>query len=364
MTISLPEHPLLSICVFTYKRPQFLKVMLEALLPQAALAANQVEVWIVINGADDETINVVEAARQFGPLKYLPKPLSERRLESTSKVICEVLSGEFLWLLSDHNLMAPGALPGVLGALGDQPHLDAFYVNFRCATYPEHWPASARGGYSGPYHYMGSPELEDRRIHRWEELIRPESALCTQQYAHIFRRMMWVNYWRGHRFGEVYTSAQTTYPHTYLLAETMFGRPSYYIGSPAVTIFNGAQSWSAEKDRVYLIGLPELLNVYRRHGLPREQMRAAYKWGSQQAYCVLLEMFRDFSRPQLSLMLHYVRRSWAYTGTWHALWRSFMDSQCCWLPRLLRNLNVRFDRFWRYWFQNCRPARWVRAHMR
>src|SRR5580658_4164735 len=108
---SQQERPLLSICVFTYNRPQLLKMLLEALLPQTAMAAKQVELWIIINGGDEETLRVVEAARQFGPVKYLPKPLSGGRLENSMAVIRDVLSGEFLWLLSDHNLMAPGALP-------------------------------------------------------------------------------------------------------------------------------------------------------------------------------------------------------------------------------------------------------------
>jgi hypothetical protein len=337
--------------------------MLQALLPQVAPLGKQVEVWVIVNGADEVTIKAVETAQELGPIKCIPKPIREDRFANFRSVISTVLSGEFVWLLGDHNLMAAGALQNVVSALEKQSHFDSIYVNFRCASYPDQWPDEAIGGYQGNYKYLGNADCEDRQVYRWEQLVRPESALCTQQYAHIFRRAILETHFSGRVLGEPYSSGETTFVHTFAIAAAMFGRPSYYIGSPSVTIFNGAQSWSSERAKVFLIGFPELLAMYEKLGLSDEQLRGAHEFVARHTREILVEVFRRGQPDQLALIPKYFVREWHRAGTMQAVWSAFVDSQCCWIAVALKNMGHYLESLRDYWFFNCRPARWVRAHL-
>ena len=62
-------RPLLTICIPTYNRADFLKVMLEALLPQVAKVDTDVEVWVLDNASEDNTEAIVESSRHLGPFK-------------------------------------------------------------------------------------------------------------------------------------------------------------------------------------------------------------------------------------------------------------------------------------------------------
>jgi len=240
-----PDHPvppLLTICVPTYNRSSFLRVMLQALLPQAAEAGDEVEVWVIDNGSPDDTPSVIERASRLGPLKSHRQPENIGPLRNIVYGPCSLASGEYSWILGDHNLFRPGALRRVLDTIRAHRDLDTLYANFRCATYPEHWPASASGGYDGDHAYVANPAMRCGLVDHWSDLIVAESALCTQAYAHIVRTSIWRDFWKGRDLPESHTTGISSYPHTWMLASTVFDRPSWRISEPVLTIFNGAQS--------------------------------------------------------------------------------------------------------------------------
>ena len=137
------QKPLLSICIPTYNRSKFLRVMLQALLPQVAEFVEQVEVWVIDNASPDETPAVVEESRALGPFQCFRNESNIGALLNVLKGPCELATGEFVWVLGDHNLMMPGALSRILEELRSHPQFKLFYANFNCARYPEPWPALA-----------------------------------------------------------------------------------------------------------------------------------------------------------------------------------------------------------------------------
>jgi len=356
--------PLLSICIPTYNRAHFLRVMLEALLPQAAAFPGAVEVCVLDNASTDATPQVLEAARRLAPLRCVRNATNIGPNRNIIKGPVELAAGEFVWVLGDHNLMMPDALARILAALAAHGECDALYANFRCATYPAQWPAQAPGGYSGPFSYLANPLLQDRSVRCWHELLRPESALCTQVYAHIVRTRVWRDYWAHHagELGADFSNVLSTFPHTCTIAETLFGQPSYYIGEPVLTIFNGAQSWGALHARVGvdLRGYPELIRLFQRLGWRRELLFAAQAWGAEQARTSMTEAFRVGPSEERRCIAEYLWKYWHYKGTVLAIWQAFVQSQCCWLARWLSRGGALMTSARQYFFFNCRPARWIR----
>lgn len=365
-SVQSKDPPLLSICIPAYNGAHYLKIVLEALLPQVQQTGGNVEVLIIDDGSTDNTAEVVEHARYHGQVRYIR---NSSNLGSARNIVSgpvQHATGEFVCVWSQHCLIYPGALAKLLLVLTEKRHLNALYINFRCARYPQNWPVGAVGGYSGAYDYLGNEDVRNRDITRWEELLSARSSACTQSYAHIAKRSAWRNYWADRVVGPDFTSVLTTYPHTCTVAETTFGKPSYYIGEPILTIYNGAQWWGSLKSRarVYLHGYPELMRLYARLGCPREKLLEVQAFGTSQAGAIALELFRNSNSEVTTLLAKYICRNWYYKGLASALWRAFIKSECCWLARGCPRWGQWLHRVSQYWFCNCRPARWIRKHLK
>jgi glycosyltransferase involved in cell wall biosynthesis len=364
-----PVPPLLTICVATYNRASFLRVMLQALLPQAAAAGDEVEVWVIDNHSPDETAAVLVEAAQWGPFRTHRQPHNIGPVPNIIYGPKNLANGEYSWFLGDHNLLMPGALGRVVEVLRARRNLDAIYVNFRCATYPEQWPASALGGHDGSFAYTANPPEGSGPVARWSDLIRGgTSAICTQAYAHIVRTSIWRDFWNGRDLRESHTNGLNTYPHTWMLASTVFDRPSWQISEPVLTIFNGAQSWGDHPTRlkVYTTALPHLLLHYRRSGMSRGQIAVARDFVRRPMRKEIKAAFAT-TPPQRHhrLLLHTIltlglRNRWL----WFQVWSAYLEAETCPVARAVQAFKRKSRRTKLYCLRDCRPARWLRNHRR
>lgn len=356
------QKPLLSICIPTYNRSSFLRVMLQALLPQVAECGDQVEVWVIDNASPDETPAVVEESRALGPFHYCRNESNIGPLLNVLKGPCELATGEFVWVLGDHNLMMPGALSRIILELRSHPQFRLFYANFNCARYPEHWPDLAINGFSGTTEYIANPDLENSEISQWHELLRPYSALCTQVYAHIVQTSIWTSYWRNRNFGDAHSCSLTTYPHTQMIAESCFYEPTYYLGAPAITIFNGAQSWSQLKTQlnVYCYGLPQLILLFGALGCSAEQVA---RFEEEFAVPVTREvLLRSCKHAGVAATVRDVLSS-CRAGSYvrRTLRRVVLEYTFPGVNNTVQHARRWFMSRHQWWLYNCRPVRWFRA---
>jgi glycosyltransferase involved in cell wall biosynthesis len=357
------SQPLLSICLATYNASHLLRVTLGAVLPQVAAAAGRVELLVVDDASTDNTPKVIKEARSLGPLRYIR---NEKNLGVNGNLVhgpsCHA-QGRYVWVWNQHCLIRPGMLGHLLSVLEDHPELEVFYGNFRCATYPDDWPEQAVGGYDGVFRYLSNPDLRDRRIERWQDLLDSRTCVCTQSYAHIARREIWTNYWRNHHIGESFRNALSSYPHTCMLVESVFNQPSCYIGSPLITIFNGAQSWSALQSRagVYLRGYPELVDLLRRRKWRGRRLADAQRWGAAFSGQVIKQALMENRKDVLRMIPAYLLRYGFQRGVASSSLRALIEARC---PEVIHASSAIRDSilsFHAYLFHNCRPARWWRS---
>lgn len=357
------NQPLLSICLATYNASHLLRVTLGAALPQVAEAGGRVELLVVDDGSTDDTAAVVSVAENLGPVRYIR---NEHNLGVNANLVhgpSRLARGRHVWVWNQHCLLYPGALARLLAVLEEHPELDVFYGNFRCATYPDDWPESAVGGYDGAYRYLANPSLEDAPVTRWWDLLEARSCICTQSYAHIVKREIWTGYWDTHTIGTSFVDARSSYPHTCMLVDRVFHHPSHYIGSPLITIFNGAQSWSALQSRagVYLRGYPELVNLLRRRKWRGRRLADAQRWGAAFAGEVIRQALLENRKDVLRMVPAYLVRHGFQRGVASASLRALIEAR--WPEALHASSAIRdaILSLHAYLFHNCRPARWWRS---
>ena len=278
----MTSAPLLSVCVPTYQRRDLLRVMLQALLPQAAALGDLVEVCVADNASTDGTADVVADAMMAVPdavVRLLRRPRNIGPVRNYIETATTFARGQFIWALGDDDLLLPGALERVCATLSAHRDLEFFYVNFASASFSEHWPASAHGGYAGVVQSVANTYRQDRRVARWQDLPDASSSMGTQVYAHIVARRVWVDFWHDRPIAPDYRTYESTYPHTAMLVEMAWDRPAYYLGTPALVQFNGRPGWGeGQVPRIVLIAMPQLIARLDDRGYPLHALTRALQY--------------------------------------------------------------------------------------
>ena len=148
-------EPLLSLCVPTYNRATLLSQALRAILSQITPDLTAlVEVIILDNASPDDTPGVVARAQaEFpdAPVRYVRRPENIGADRNFLDAVAQA-RGEFVYLLSDDDVLLPGAVATLLQLIREHPDLDAFTLNVY-----EFWdsPDEERAGhFSGPDHVL------------------------------------------------------------------------------------------------------------------------------------------------------------------------------------------------------------------
>src|SRR3990170_1072745 len=102
----------LSFCITTLNRAACLGATLESLVTQAT---EEVEVVVLDAASTDRTGEVVEAfARRFPRLRYFRQDTNQGVDRDYDRTV-EIARGEYCWMMSDDDVLTPGAVVEVLG---------------------------------------------------------------------------------------------------------------------------------------------------------------------------------------------------------------------------------------------------------
>ena len=126
--------PLLSLCVPTYNRAGLLDQALRAVLDQITPdMADLVEIVVLDNASPDGTpavVTRVQADFPRLPLRALRHPQNIGPDANFYEAVKEA-QGEYVYLLSDDDILLPGAVARLLSLIQEHPGFDAFCLNIR-----------------------------------------------------------------------------------------------------------------------------------------------------------------------------------------------------------------------------------------
>lgn len=359
-------QPLLSICLPVYNGAEYLPKVLAALLPQSDEFRDVVEVIVADDASQDASERICSEAAAAGRIRYIRNAPNLGMGPNIARCITEHARGQFVWIWSQHCLLRPQMLLHVVELLQANIDRDVVTVNFRCARYPDLWPAELDGPYDGPFDYVSNTELRTLQLPHWHLALTEATGLGTQTYSHIVRCRLVADYLRQQKVNSCFGTSVSTYTQATAVGATCFQRPSVYFGEPVFTIFNGAQTWSRLDTRalVYLQAFPELVRLYVRQGLSGDRRRNAEQYASGFAAATILELLRRDGWPATVTALKYLLRYGGQHGAVSAVSQVVLLSDWCRLSAgLLASVQL-FGRIWDYLFRRCRPARWVRNRRR
>jgi glycosyltransferase involved in cell wall biosynthesis len=274
------DKPLLSICIPTFNRSKLLKISLLSILSQIKGYEDEVEVIVSDNCSDDDTPQVVEWAKQFGPFRYHRQEKNIGGGPNFYYCSNQLATGEYCWLIGDDDFVRKGAVERLVRILRDHPDVDLFFSNLMHINIEElskfKEPVSS-AQFPEDLRTEGKNERE-QLLDSYDQLIDPSVtgvSICALQ-ASIFRRKLWVDESKNVLTSEKdFSNVQTTYPHAVILARTMRGKKVFYVGNPLLVVGDGARDWEKEYPAVHVIRAIELLDLFEEIGIDPKLIRKA-----------------------------------------------------------------------------------------
>lgn len=235
-----PAGPLrLSICVATYARAEFIGETLENILAQVT---PDMEVVLVDGASPDRTPEVAREVQARHPqLRYYREEVNSGVDADFDKAV-GYARGEYCWLLSDDDLLAPGAVAAVLAALEHGPELVVVNAevrdrDMRRVLKPAQMPLSA-----------------DRTFQpaEAEQLLAVTGAYLSFIGAVVIRRASWLARERKPFYGSLFI-------HMGVLFQPPAIGPARVIAAPLVRIRYGNAMWTPRTFEIWVQKWPRLV---------------------------------------------------------------------------------------------------------
>ena len=321
------DRPLLSICIPTYNRANWLDSAVRAVVPQVARLGGQVELLVSDNCSPDSTPDVIANTPGREHIRYYRNEANVGACLNVDLCVKRA-AGEFVWVVGDDDLVREGGVERVVKVLQDHPEVDFVYVNVstRLGSDRERFDRPVCGSDFPELMPAASADLSERPLESWNELVDPDVSryFLGSIMSCVFRRSLWLSASDDLDLGAPFCSSlAAVYPHSLIFAGTMVGRKAYYVGHPCVIAFGSHWDWVGYQPAILAVWLHRLLDTYEEHGVERwriERCRRSLLLVSGAAAIHLLCNRSLPGRDSFSFC-YYVKRYWRYKECWHGILR-------------------------------------------
>lgn len=251
--------PLLSICIATFKRAAFIAETLDSIVAQLQPG---VEI-VVVDGASPDATEAAVApfVARYPMLRYYREAVNSGVDADFDKAV-GYARGDYCWLMTDDDLLLPGAVARVVAALAESPDVVVVDAVVKDATFAA-TIEPRRFRFSGTRHY--GPDDGDR-------LLTDVGDALSFIGGTIVSRPFWLSRERSRFYGSLF-----------IHVGAIFQQPApsaVAIGEPLIAIRFGNAMWTARSFEIWMFlwprliwGLPGYGDAAKAAVVPREPWR-------------------------------------------------------------------------------------------
>lgn len=230
---------LLSICIATYNRAEYIGQTLDSIIPQLD---EEVELLILDGASNDNTEVIVKKYVDINPhIRYIRLPVKGGVDQDFDKSV-ELAYGEFCWLFTDDDLLYPGAIVAVKTAINEGHALVVVNAEVRdreLSIILEHQQI----------------KIQDNKVYAptdTECLFIDSLSYLTFIGAVVIRRSIWLNRERVSYFG-------TEFIHVGVIFQEKLPESALIIAKPYICIRYGNGQWTPRYFDIWMFKWPKLV---------------------------------------------------------------------------------------------------------
>jgi glycosyltransferase involved in cell wall biosynthesis len=265
---------LLSICIPTYNRPQYLDNCLNSILTAKKNNNIKFEVCVSDNGSKEKINHFIKFYKKKINIKFNRFKKNRGFAINMLKTI-SMAEGEYVWVIGNDDLLLPNTFEKLDYLLNKNSHIDFFYIN----SY--HLSSNFLEKFSKPFNTKNLPSVMKRFslkkknefLDFWD-LINPKVSydFLLGIFLTIFRREMFIknmnvinqNLIKDKR---LWSNLDNTAPHAKIFANAFSKSKAYFHAKPLSVNLHGVREWASLYAFVEIARIPELLDYYRSKGL-------------------------------------------------------------------------------------------------
>jgi len=228
---------LLSICIATYNRAEYIGQTLDSIIPQLD---DDVELLVVDGASPDNTADVVQSYAD-PRIRYVRLPVKGGVDQDYCKAV-ELAKGEFCWLFTDDDFLRPGAISAVKNAISAGYGLiivNAEVQDKKLGVILEHQRIVIRDNKSYAPNDM-------------ERLFVDALSYMSFIGAVVIRRSIWLSRKQESYFG-------TEFVHVGVIFQKPLTEPVLVIAEPFIIIRYGNAHWTSRSFDIWMFKWPKLV---------------------------------------------------------------------------------------------------------
>lgn len=123
------SRPILSICISTYNRSDWLAVSLKNLFTILPNVSDEIEVVVTDNASTDNTGEIVKPYQARQDFRYRRNDQNVGMLGNLEETVFNS-RGKYVWVLGDDDIIRSGTIERILAVIQDQSDLSLIYLNY------------------------------------------------------------------------------------------------------------------------------------------------------------------------------------------------------------------------------------------
>jgi len=233
------KTPLLSICIATYNRADFIGETLDSISSQLS---DEVEIVVVDGASTDNTQEVVENYAAGCPsLRFIRLPQKGGVDQDFCKAV-EYANGEYCWLFPDDDLFNPGAIQRVLQELRNKHSLVIVNAKVMNRDFSVQFQSSM----------LDNSEDEIYQPGNLDGLFNRVVTIVSFVGCVIIKRDIWLQREHPRYFG-------TEFIHVGVIFQEQLPGTAYVLAQPYISIRYGNAQWTSRSFEIWMQKWPRLI---------------------------------------------------------------------------------------------------------
>ncbi|MCA0405030.1 MAG: FkbM family methyltransferase [Proteobacteria bacterium] len=259
---NLAARPLLSVCITTYNRADWIDVALRNLFRLLPTPHPDIEIVVCDNTSPDDTPERVKPYLSRPDFRYYRNPENVGMLGNL-RVTAHHARGEFIWVLGDDDLAAPGSIENILDAIKTNRDAALIYLNY---SYTREDNAKNVTDLDA-FFASATPIIQPtpNRVGTIAELSTMNENFFTAIYCLVFRRDHALRAYSQNTEGRPFSTMLTCIPTTYHMLNRVMHEKGVWLGTPQLVV-NMNVSWLRYASVWILERIPEALELAEKMG--------------------------------------------------------------------------------------------------